>query len=246
MKKIVGFVIFLAIFGSANAQESNTYKAQRVEAQEMRNTKVEENRTESRDTNKENVQTLETKLTDEQKEQMKELRDMLQDDLEEYREALENAVSEEARATIRDEMHTLIADYDTQIKEILGDNTEALNIFNERKTVLKEKAELLRQNREMRSDNTTVKRETVVQYRTAFVSRIGNALDNLSNDKLEQIVERIDSMIEDFETKSGISDERRDSMLAALTALKEIIEEKLETDNLEDDILDTVEALIGE
>ena len=241
------------------------YKAKKTEVKEMRDASKEElkimkeegrddirenrgeakeNRKDFRMENKDELMEIKKGLLDDQKEELEELKKEFQEEMDELREEMKEADSDEERAEIHMEMKTLAQEKYEAVKEIVWSDETAQALLDKRKEVFKENQELREENREIRKEYKEVRRETVVAYRTAFVKRIGNALDNMSDEKLEQIAARIDTMIEDFEMKTGISESRRASMLAALMALKEIIDEKLETGDLEDDILETVESLL--
>ena len=86
---------------------------------------------------------------------------------------------------------------------------------------------------------------TVDKYRMAFVKRLGDRLDNIPAEKLEQIAARIDTLIEKYENNENISDRKKEAMLSALMALKEIIDEKLEGDETTDEVIDAIEDLLN-
>lgn len=118
--------------------------------------------------------------------------------------------------------------------------------MEERKSVFSTNQDLRDENREIRSNFKAAKKEKIEKFRKAFTQRVGSRLETLSDEKLEKVIVKIDTMLERFETQADISEERREDMLSALLALKEMIEEELESDDLEEDVLETVEALLVE
>jgi hypothetical protein len=93
----------------------------------------------------------------------------------------------------------------------------------------------------MRREYLEVKKDTVQKYKKAFISRLENVIDELSDEKLVEVNDRIDSMIERTDSNVNISDEQKETLLSALVALKEIIEEKLQSDVMQDDAMQVIE-----
>jgi PHP family Zn ribbon phosphoesterase len=78
----------------------------------------------------------------------------------------------------------------------------------------------------------------VIKYKENFVKRIGSKIEVLAQkkpEKLEQILTKIDKMIEKFENKTNLSSEKKDKIISQLIAIKEMVEDKLEETELNED-----------
>jgi len=115
------------------------------------------------------------------------------------------------------------------------------DIIEERKAVFMENRELREESMQMRREYLEVKKTLVVKYKRAFIKRLENVIDSLSEEKLMQVNDRIDAMIEKTQANDTLSDEQKETLLSALVALKEIVEEKLDTDMVSDDVMEVIE-----
>jgi hypothetical protein len=64
----------------------------------------------------------------------------------------------------------------------------------------------------------------------------------MSDSKLEKLLTQLDKISDRFE-KAKLSDEKKDEILSKIIALKEIIEEKLESNTIDSEEID-IEALL--
>ena len=192
------------------------------------------NREAFRSENSDDIDDVKSNLTDEQKDALKKLHETHKTQMEALRAKLKDATTQEARDAIFAEMKALGETHYTEIAALLGE--DASTLVEKRKAVWEENESLRDENRAMRADYKEVKRTSVEKYRKAFVSKLGNSLDKIPAEKLPQIVERINTMM----AKEGNSD----TMMAALTAILELVEEKMDTSDIEADVLDTVESLL--
>jgi F0F1-type ATP synthase membrane subunit b/b' len=166
--------------------------------------------------------------------------------MEELKIELKEAESEEEREEIREEMDEIVEEYFEEAEEIVGSESDAAALFVKRKEVYETNERLRDENKEIRKEYRQTRNETVTKYRAAFIKRLGNALDRIPNEKLENVLDKIDTLIERYESSENVSEERKDKILGQLIALKEIIEEKLEGDDVEDEVNDLVEELLSE
>lgn len=261
MKKLALFIstiVLVSMSGNTFAMEVESTSAERTDTpkMEMKMKKEEargdikenrmeasENRKEFRSENKDELMELKESLSDEQKESLEVARD-------EYKVAREALVTEikaanaEEKEALMEEMKELGAAHFAEVEEILG--VEAAELLAERKGVYEENSELRMENRETRSDYRSERKEYVEKYRQNFVKRLGNSLDSIPTEKLEEVADRIDAFIEKYEANDTISDTKKDAILDQLAALKVIIEEKLESDEEVDDVTEMVETLLAE
>ncbi len=204
------------------------------EAINANHTEAKANRETFRNEHSDEMDDVKSTLSDEQKEALKKLHETHKTQMEALRAKLKDASTQEAREAIYTEMKALAETHYTEISELLGENASSL--VEKRKAVWEENEMLRDENRSMRNEYKEVKRTTVEKYRKAFVNKLGSSLEKIPAEKLPQIVERINTMME----KEGTSE----TMMAALTAILELVEEKMEGDDIEADVLDTVESLL--
>lgn len=209
-------------------------------------TEAKENRKEFRMENKDEFEEIKSELSDEEKDALAELKESFKAASDSLREEMKTASSDDEKEEIRESMKELVDLYHEDVKEILADNTAALSLLEERKEIYEENEDLREENREIREDYRSDRKEYIKKYKKSFVKRLGNALDSIPMEKLEEISERIDTFIEKYESNDAISDTKKNAVLDQLAALKEIIEERLEWDDLEEDVVEMVEDLLAE
>lgn len=79
----------------------------------------------------------------------------------------------------------------------------------------------------MMKKDSKYKNETLrKKYKTSFSSRLWNSLNKIPVSKLETVSERIDKLIEQYETKN-ISDSKKETIISQLVALRELVDENL-------------------
>ena len=154
--------------------------------------------------------------------------------MEELKARLKDADDAEERAGVYGNMRKLVASHYSRLENILGE--DASELVEARKAVYEENELLRNENRASREALREDRKEIVEKYRGAFIKKLGNSLDKIPAEKLPQIVERINTMM----AKEGTNE----TMMAALTAILELVEEKMEGDDVESDVLDTVESLL--
>jgi hypothetical protein len=97
------------------------------------------------------------------------------------------------------------------------------------KQEIKEKREAFRE----------VRGETISTYKTQFLEKIGNKIENISDDKLKRILGKLEGLYTKTEVSTVLSDEQKEITLSKIIALQDLITEKLEETDLD------IEALIN-
>jgi uncharacterized protein (UPF0305 family) len=98
----------------------------------------------------------------------------------------------------------------------------------------------------MRSEYKAERKQYIDTYRDAFIKRIGDRLDKIPTANLEKALEKIDALLEKVENNSRMNEEAKQTQLDAILALKEIILDRLEADESDEDVLGILEELITE
>lgn len=214
--------------------------------QELKDNKMQmqENRQEFRQENGEEMKDAFGELDEGTREALKDLGESHKEALdaihEKYKEMERNEENYEA---MREEIDALNATHYEEVKALLGDSADALNLLEKRKDVFKENQDLRKDSAEARKEFRGERNELVQKYKDSFISRLKNALDKIPDDKLEKVLAKIDAAMEKYEENEKITEERKDKIMSQLIALKEIIEEKIEERDTEEDGLDLEELL---
>jgi hypothetical protein len=220
---------------------------------EARNETIKANR----DQMKENRSGFKTENKEEMKEVFSSLDESTQAELKELNETHKEAMSalkaeykdmektEENMAALKEKMEAAKADHYNEMKNVLGDNTEALELLEKRKELYKENMELRKENAQARKDFRGERSELVGKYKTKFADRLKSNLDRISPEKLEKVSGKIDTVIEKIEAKTNMSDEKKDQIVYQLIALKELVDEQLDQNEIENED-DVISEVLGE
>jgi len=251
-------IILWAISLQSVSAVETEYKSERVEAkkmqiQEMRwemriekemtkweiienRNEAKENRKAFREENKAELQEVRENLTDDQQSELENTRESFKNEFAALREEMKQAQDDQEKEAIREEIDELKGAQFIKIGEIIWES--ALVLIEERKAVSEENESLREESREIRAQYKANRKEQIDTYRDAFVKRIWNRLDNIPTANLEKAAEKIDAMLEKIENDETMSEERKQARLDAVLALKEIVEDRLENDESEEDILE--------
>lgn len=271
MKKFLSTICMLVILGftvpahvMADKDDNTSVKTEKEKVIEMRSNekekimekrestkvriqankvKAEINRKDFRSENAEEIKNIKVSLWEEQKAELAVLREELKVEMNDLKVRLEAASTDEQKEGIKDNIQNLMEEHYQAVEEIVWEG-EIKDIIEKRKTVFNENQNLREESKEMRREYLEVKKDTVQKYKKAFISRLENVIDELSDEKLVEVNDRIDSMIERTDSNVNISDEQKETLLSALVALKEIIEEKLQSDVMQDDAMQVIEWLL--
>ncbi len=258
MKKTTSFIVLLALMMSAfatvsaddhsdddNSERGERYqqfKAERSEVKSKRDVRIngnkdaaKQNRKDFRGENKEVFQSLD----EDTKAELKQLGEDFKAEMKALKDKFKTS---DDREGLLEEMKALSQSHHDKVEVVLADNPEALAVLAERKEVFEKNAELRQDSAEARKQFRGERWDLIVKYKSAFVKRIGNKLDKISEDKLERLLSKIGQLIEKYENNDKLSDDRKDKVISQLVALQEMIEEKLEDED-DEDILDIEEIL---
>ena len=137
-----------------------------------------------------------------------------------------------------------------EVKSIVDKNTEAGAAFlkkiwelkekhhNFKKQTQERKTEYRGQAQERKTEYRTKKMELKIKYKKVFVLKLTKRLDSISDDKLEKISKIIEGRIKKIEENTRISDSKKEKILAQYEAIKEIINERLDSSEDEEVNLD--------
>jgi len=238
MKKLSYIVIaglIVSLQAGVYAEETGTgsqVRAMKIEAQsEIKENRMEasENRKDFREENKDIIEEIRSSLSDEEIETVENLREDLQAELEVLKEEIQTSDSVEEKTELKMEIDDLMESYHAEIREAVSENEAALELIDARKEVYETNEALRDENKEIRTNYRADRKEHIAKYKKAFVKRIGNALDTLSEEKLIEISERITMFVEKTEANEKLSDEKKEAVLDQLDALQEIIAEQLDS-----------------
>ncbi len=232
-----------------------TFKVEKRKMHDMRRASIEDikgnreeaekNRKDFRRDHKDEYEKVKSELSDDQKNELEKVRDDFKESMKDLREKMKNSDTEEERTAVHAQMKKLAEEHYARIKEIVGNSPEGKKIVDARKDVWAENEMLRKENRDIRSNFRESRKDIVNKYKKAFVKKLGSRLDKVPSDKLVKIADRIDTLIQKFENNGNVSTKRKEAMLSALAALKEIIEEKIEWDSTTNDVVGMIEDLLN-
>ena len=177
-------------------------------------------------------------LDEDTREQIKELWEETKEKIEELKEKYQDSDDREA---MLQEMKTLHTDRVEKMKALMKSNPEAVEMMEKKKVEFQNKVK-------SKVSATAFKwkrQELVKSYKKRFTKRIGNRLDNISNGKLEKISDKIDVLMDRYESNTKISEERKDRFVSQLVALKSMIDAKVAENAAEDDLID-IDGILGD
>ena len=184
-------------------------------------------------------------LSDEVKEELKELKETFKAEndalLEELKAAHEDG-DDEAVEELKEELHTLREEHYEAVKAALPEDSEATAALKERREVYKENREIRNEISEKRKEFREEKKELVGKYKKAFVNKLGNKLEKIPTDRLDAISQKIDGIIEVYSNNTRLSEEKKDALLSQLEALKDIIDDRINESEVEEEL--DIEAIL--
>ncbi len=176
-------------------------------------------------------------LTDAEEAALEELREAHQEAMEAMKSEKEDMdeMTDDEKEAMKAKYEAMKATYKAEMKAILANNPEALAELEERQENKEENKDGKRmkwegnKDWEMKEKNGHGKKrsEMTKKYKKNFAKKIGSKLDMIPDQKLEKVLWKIDVYAEKMEAREDMNEEKKDSMLAKLQALKEMIEEKL-------------------
>ncbi len=166
---------------------------------------------------------------------LKDLRGTFNDNVVELKKEYSEKMSEEeSRIEYKEKLEELVEQYYLDMKERFGDNENALELIEARKEVNEKNRELREENEQIRKEFRGRREDMILEYKSKFLEELGKKVERVSDAKLEKVSDQIDKLIERFEANDKISEGTRDKILSQLTALREIVDERIESMDLED------------
>jgi hypothetical protein len=132
------------------------------------------------------------------------------------------------RKSILEKMETLRKEHFENMQKILWDNEKALAIVEERKAVFEENKDLRAKNQEAREEFRGARSDLIVKYKSALAAKVTAKLDTMSDTKLELLLWTIDKLIANIEKNTKLTQDKKDATISQYTAVKELIQEKLD------------------
>ncbi|MCH2189259.1 hypothetical protein MK079_05540, partial [Candidatus Gracilibacteria bacterium] len=199
------------------------HKMDRNETVSENRQQIRENKKQFRDENKQARNEIFENLDEDTQNKLQTLKDETKQAIKVLRDTIKDA---EDRQEVRAEIQALYDAHTEKVKTLLADYPEALELVEKAEELREQNMQLRAENKQAREEFRGERSELVSKYKKNFVERIGNRLDTLSDEKLEKVLSRIETLIEKYESNENISDERKDSAVSQLIALQEMIEEK--------------------
>jgi hypothetical protein len=205
---------------------------------ELNREEAKQNREDFREEYKDDVSSIRVELTAEQKTELETLKTETKVKIEALENQLQLATTDADKVLIRAKMKEVIMESYETMKEILGSDSNGIDILDKKELVLQENSRLREESKELRTEYKNVKKSLVEKYRQVFLSKLENTLDKIPTDRLPEISARIQVMIDNNQDNSNL--------LAALIALQEIIDDRTDTVEVEDEIMTIVNDLLAE
>jgi len=200
-------------------------------------TDIVKNRENFREENKDKIKDFFSGLEQDQKDKLKTLTDETKTTIkslqDEYKWKLTDA---EKRKEFEDKILELLQDNYSETKDIVWDNSGALELLEDRKVVFLENQKLREANRQARVEFRWDRADLITESKEILIKRLENIIPKLQIEKLNTISGKIDTMITQIESNNKLTAERKDTLVSQLIALKEIIEEEIEKKWLAEDI----------
>lgn len=187
------------------------------------------------------------KLSDEEKAKLDTLRAEHEEDIKElkaeYEAKISAATTPEAKDVLREELRTKLHElnkaYLEEMNSLISRNEEAKAYVLARKAVFDENKTLRQEFAKSREELRWDKKEHVLKYKDKFVKSIWKKVEKIAMqkaEKLEKVLVKIEAMMDRFEANTKLSDENKTKILAQLIALKELVEDSLESVEIEQEV----------
>lgn len=233
--------------------EKEALKAKMEEDMRAKKEMMQEQLRENQMKMKENIQNFQgekkalqlwKKLSEEQHNQIEEIKKMWKNEVDTLVATLKGLDDAEKRKAIVDQVVELNRAYAEKIKAIIGDVSEAaVEMVDKRMEVMGTNHEMRKENIDLRYEFRAEKSDMMKKYKATFKLKLKSRLDSISAEKLEKILAKVNTMEETITNNTNISDVSREKMLSQVSALKEILEEKIEEYNLKNDEMIDLDAL---
>jgi len=189
-----------------------------------------------------------SKLDKEVREEIKQIKQQYESKIKELKEKFKTATKEE-RQLILQQIQNLKSEMYNELENKFQNNKyvqDLLDKWNQKKQIreqFKEAKENIRQQiKEIREQFKEAKEDLIIKYKTLIYKKFQNKIDNMSLEKLQKVKERIEKAKERFENMS-LSEDKKTKIMSILAALDEVITEKLEQLQQQEQSIDTDDVL---
>jgi len=172
-------------------------------------------------------------LNSELKTQIKKMNDTFKEETK----ALEDSIKEnkwdlEKIQELRLELNEVRIWYYEELISIVDDK-EVKDILVSRLDLLKENIALIDSNVEARVEFRGKLNDKVEKYKNTLWTKLEKWLPKIKEEKIEKVLAQIDKVTETIEKNTKIAQTQKDQILSQIIALKELLEEELESKNLD-------------
>lgn len=194
---------------------------------------MKENRKTWKEENKDGLKKAFSGLSEDDKAALKTIRTDHRAAVGMLKDTYSKDMSMEEKEAMMAEMKALHSASDVKTRELLEGNEAALEMLDKRDALKAKNQELREQNKEVRKEYRGKRSDAIEGQKTRFFAKIEAVLPKISDAKLEKINIRIASSIEKIEANESMDAERKAKYLDQLIGLKEIIEDAMESREVE-------------
>lgn len=207
---------------------------------------MSQNRQDYRVENKEQLKETFSWMKEEKKDELKSLSEENRDEIkalnEEYKWKL---LDEASREEYNQKLKELVEKHFEEMKTVVWDDETIDSLMQERKQVFDENKKLREENMNARIEYRWERANMIEKYKKNFVKRLEAAIPKIKLEKLSTVADKIDTMILNIEDNDKLSDDKKDSLVSQLVALKEIVEEEIENRWMMEDMID-IDAILAD
>jgi len=189
------------------------------------------------------LKSVKSELTDEQKTELTGNAQEFKSSMDSLRKQAQTATGS-ALSDLQDQMKELASKHYQDMKDIVGDNSGALDIIDQRINVFEENQSLREENTQIRKSYASDKTTIVEKYRENFSKRLAGTLDTIPTEKLTQVDTKIDTLLNKYENDATLSEAKKNAIIAQLIAIKSLVEESMSANGIQGDVLDVINSLV--
>jgi len=220
-----------------NVSEVKTMKTNLIQENKQRKEQIKNN-IENFKEQADAVKNAFSELSEETTDELKVLRDLHLENLAIIKEELKSSeLTLEERDEIKEELEELNSEYAEKVKELVGENEKASTFLQEREELKEKNSELREEQKQSRNEFRENRNEMINKYKENYLNKLSTAIPRIKSDKLEQVSDKIDALLEKIESNTKITQEKKDKLLAQIISLKEIMDEEVELRETEDEEL---------
>lgn len=222
----------------------NMEKLREDKKNEINNNKDEiKNNREDLKNNKKELNPIIKWLDDATKEKVKVLQDQFKKDMDALKEQYKDKIDETSKKEFITKSEDLRKKHLDDMTILLWNSEDAKKIIEARKEIISKNSDLRQSNQDIKKNFRQEKSKLIEEYKTSFITKLANSLDNIDIEKLQVISTRIEKMINNTENRKDLTVEVKDKLLSQLFALKEIIQDKINVKTTTSDVIN-IDALI--